>query len=258
MKALMLAAGLARRLYGDENAELPKALLAFEGESLLHRHIEALRSCGVDELHLVVGHRSDDLLAEADRIAPAGFVKSIFNPRYREGPILSVACGGDVMRSGDSVIFMDADVLYHPDILRRLVRSAHRNCFVFDREFQSTDDFVKVCLKDEVVVDFGKKLTRAYDTICEWPGFMKMSPEIAAMVADNADEIIASGEIEGAYERAMCAALYSEPMGTFGYEDITGVPWVEIDYESDLRKAATQVIPRIAEFGENPDVSKAG
>ena len=29
MKSLMLAAGLARRLYGDENTELPKALLTF-------------------------------------------------------------------------------------------------------------------------------------------------------------------------------------------------------------------------------------
>jgi len=39
-------------------------------------------------------------------------------------------------------------------------------------------------------------------------------------------------------------------LGTFGYEDITGIPWVEIDYESDLKKAATQVILRIIEFGE--------
>ena len=76
-----------------------------------------------------------------------------------------------------------------------------------------------------------------------------MAPDIAAKVADHADRIVASGEIEGAYERAMCAVLHSEPPGTFGYEDITGIPWVEIDYESDLRKAATQVIRRIAEFG---------
>lgn len=249
MKALMLAAGLARRLYGDENAELPKALLTFEGESLLRRHIKALRSCGVEELNLVVGYRSDDLLAEANRVAPAGFVESVFNSRYREGPILSLACGAAVLRSGSPVVFMDADVLYHPDILDRLVHSPHRNCFVFDREFQSTDDFVKVCLKDDVVVDFGKQLTREHDTVCEWPGFLKMSPEVAARVADEADRIIAAGEVEGAYERAMCAVLYTEPAGAFGYEDITGVPWIEIDYESDLRKAVTQVIPRIAEFG---------
>ena len=249
MIALMLAAGLARRLYGDENDNLPKALLSFGGESLLQRHIEILKACDVEKLFLVVGHRSDDLLAEAQRIAPDGFVKSVFNPHYHEGPILSLACGGPALRSGSLVVFMDADVLYHPDILHRLVRSSHDTCFVFDREFQSTDDFVKVCLRDGQVVDFGKTLTREYDMVCEWPGFIKMAPDIAAKVADHADRIIASGEIEGAYERAMCAVLHSEPTGTFGYEDITGIPWVEIDYESDLKKAATQVIPRIAEFG---------
>ncbi|MEK9726205.1 MAG: NTP transferase domain-containing protein [Rhodospirillaceae bacterium] len=254
----MLAAGLGRRLYGDENEELPKALLTFEGESLLHRHVAALIAAGVDGLHLVVGHRSEDLLAEAERVAPAGFVTSVFNPRYREGPILSLACGAPLLRSGEPVVFMDADVLYHPDMLRRLVRSPHGTCFVMDRQFQSTSDFVKVCLKGERVVDFGKELSREHDHVGEWPGFMKMAPDIAAKVADAADDLIARGAIEGAYERAMCAVLFDEAPGTFGCENITGIPWVEIDYENDLKKAATQVIPRIAEFDDKGAPSPAG
>ncbi len=249
MKALMLAAGVGRRLYGDENDDLPKALLSFGGESLLQRHIEILKDCAVEQLFLVIGHRSEDLIAESNRIASDGFVKTIFNPRYQEGPILSLACGSPVLRSGSPVVFMDADVLYHPEILRRLVASQHETCFVFDREFQSTDDFVKLCLLDGKVVDFGKDLIREHDTICEWPGFMKMSPDIAAKIADYAEHIVASGEIEGAYERAISAVLYKEPIGKFGCEDITGIPWVEIDYDSDLKKAVTQIIPRITRFG---------
>ena len=64
MKALMLAAGLGRRLYGDENQKLPKALLQFGGQTLIERHIRNLQDCGVDELNLIVGHRKDDLVAE--------------------------------------------------------------------------------------------------------------------------------------------------------------------------------------------------
>ena len=56
MKAIMLAAGVARRLYGEENDNLPKALLEFEVKTLLARHIEILRQLGVDELVMV----SDD------------------------------------------------------------------------------------------------------------------------------------------------------------------------------------------------------
>ncbi|MBT6885111.1 MAG: phosphocholine cytidylyltransferase family protein [Rhodospirillaceae bacterium] len=248
MKALMLAAGLARRLYGDENEELPKALLRFEGQTLLERHVSILRALGVDELMLVVGHRQADLLAEAKRVAPEGFISSVFNPRFAEGPILSLACGAPVMRSGSPVIFMDADVLYPPDLLARLVQSPHPNCFIMDREFQSTDDFVRVCLNDGKVVDFGKQLTREHDAVGEWPGFMKMSAEIAGKIADRADEIISNNEIYGAYERAMCDVLLAEPVGTFGHEDITGTPWIEIDYPEDLDKAETKVIPKIAAY----------
>ena len=246
MKSLMLAAGLARRLYGGENTELPKALLTFGGESLLCRHITILIECGIEELFVVVGHRSEDLISEAKRVAPPNFVKFIHNPRYREGPILSLECGSEVLRAGSHVIFMDADTLYHPNILRRLVNSAHNTCFVLDREFQSTDDFVKVCLRDGQVVDFGKNLSGCYDLVGEWPGFMKMSPEIATKVADEADQIVSSGEVEGAYERAIQAVLRNETIGTFGFEDITGMPWIEIDYESDLEKATLQIIKRIS------------
>ena len=247
MKSLMLAAGLARRLYGGENTELPKALLTFGGESLLSRHISTLRECGIEELFLVVGHRSEDLISEANRIAPPNFVKFIYNPRYREGPILSLECGSEVLRAGNPVIFMDADTLYHPNILHRLVGSEYDTCFVVDREFQSTDDFVKVCLRDGQVVDFGKNLSGSYDLVGEWPGFMKMSPEIASKVADEAGRIVSNGEVEGAYEQAIQSVLHNETIGTFGFEDITGMPWIEIDYESDVEKASLQIIQRISE-----------
>ena len=246
MRSLMLAAGLGRRLYGDENSELPKALLTFGEESLLCRHITILRECGVEELSIVVGHRSEDIISEAKRVAPPNFVKFIYNPRYREGPIFSLECGAEVLRAGNSIIFMDADTLYHPNILHRLVESSHNTCFVLDREFQSTDDFVKVCLREGQVVDFGKNLSGSYDLVGEWPGFMKMSPDIAKKVANEADQIISSGDVEGAYERAIQAVLHNETIGTFGFEDITGIPWIEIDYESDLEKAVSQILPKVS------------
>ncbi len=248
MKVLMLAAGLGRRLFGDNNDDLPKALLRFEGQSLLERHIELLQAHNVEQLALVVGHRKGDLIREADRVARPGFIRAIENPRYREGPILSLATGEEVLRGGDDVMFMDADVLYHPLMLEKLIVSPARNSFVFDREFQSDDDPVKLCLKDDVLVDFGKVIEADYDTVGEWPGFMKMDGRIAARVMDAAAAIIERGEIEGAYERAMCAVLKSEPIGTFSVEDITGIPWIEIDYPTDLTKATSKVFPRISDY----------
>jgi choline kinase len=247
MKALMLAAGLGRRLYGEQNQELPKALLQFGGQTLIERHIRILQDCGVDELNLIVGHRKDDLLAEVMRVAPDGFVKSFYNPRYREGPKHSLALGEEVLRSGDDILFMDADVLYHPNLLHQLVNSKHKTCFVIDQEFQSTDDFVKICINDGEIVNFGKSLGNDYDIVGEWPGFFKMSAKIASQIADSVLGFIARGEDGGAYEDSFCEILKKSTPGTFRYEDITGTAWVELDYDSDIEKATESIFPRLEE-----------
>ena len=257
MKALMLAAGIGRRLFGDNNYDLPKALLRFKGQSLLERHIELLQAYNIDELVLIVGHRKEDLVAEAMKFARDGFVQCIENPRYKQGPILSLAQGEEVLRSGSDVLLMDSDVLYHPLMLEKLIVSRQKNCFIFDQVFQSEEDPVKLCLKEGLIVDFGKAIEEPYDTVGEWPGFMKMESRIAGLLMDAVEKIIASGETEGSYERAITAVLKSEPLKTFGHEDITNIPWIEIDEPRDLEKAISEVFPRISDYllearAENP------
>jgi choline kinase len=31
----------------------------------------------------------------------------------------------------------------------------------------------------------------------------------------------------------------------FDYEDITGLPWIEIDFEEDIRKAEAEILPKL-------------
>ncbi len=257
MKAVMLAAGVARRLYGDENDNLPKALLEFEGRTLLARHIEILRQFGVDELVMVVGHRKEDLYAEIEAVSPDGFVRTVFNPRYKEVPILSLAAAAGELRSGDEALFMDADVLYHPELMRRAIESPFENCFIMDREFEPDSDPVKLCLRDGELIDFGKQVTDDYDVIGEWPGFLKMSAEIAAKIADSAERHAGKDEMIVNYEPAMREVLVTEPVGTFGVEDITGIPWIEIDFPSDLIRAEEFIYPEVVDFiVENEDAGE--
>ena len=253
MKAVMLAAGVGRRLYGDGNDNLPKALLRFDGKTLLARHVEILREFGIDELVLVIGHRKEDLLAEAAAVAPDGFVRSVFNPRFNEGPIVSLWTAGEEMRSGDEILFMDADVLYPPEMMGRLLHSPHENCFVMDHDFEPGEDPVKICLRDGVVVDFGKKVTEDHDDIGEWPGFLRMSADISTKVADAAQAYIDNGEIHITYEEAMRDVLHAEPPGAFGYEDITGIPWIEIDFPEDLSRAEGITYQQVTDYvSEDP------
>ncbi len=256
MKALMLAAGIGRRLYGDDRAQPPKAVLEFGGKTLLRRHIENLKAFGVEELVLVLGHRKEEILAEADAASAPGFVRWLHNPRYRGGPVISLWTARELLRSGSDVLFMDADVLYHPELLGRLLRSPHENCFIYDRDFEAGDEPVNLCLEGGRPVEFGKKISGAFETRGEWPGFLRLSAAIAAKLADAVQTYIDRADMAAAYEPAMRDVLLAEPAGTFGAEDVTGIPWIEIDFPSDLIRAEHHVLPLIGKPIEELQATK--
>jgi choline kinase len=253
MKVIMLAAGIGRRLHGEENDQPPKALLRFGGKTLLARHIEILYGYGIEQMIIVVGHRKETLQSEAlatiaDLGAPENFLQFIFNSRYQESGLLSLGMADAVLCGGDDILFMDADVLYHPELIRRIIQSLHKNCFSIDREFEYGDEPVKVCLKDGKIIDFGKVVTDDYEVIGEWPGFLKMSSKIAASVADAVQNHIQEDVNFVDYETAMRDVLLTEPLGTFGCEDITGIPWTEIDFPDDVIHAGEVILPSMQNF----------
>ena len=247
MKAFMLAAGVGRRLYGSRDEEPPKVLLRFEGETLLRRHIRFLKEFGIDELVMILGYRKDDILAEAANAGAGDYVTGVYNPRFREGPLLSLWTGCQVLRSGEPILFMDSDVLYAPSLLGRLIEDASENCFLFDRRIDPQEDPVSLCIRGDAPVDFGKGVEGEFDAVGEWPGFLKMSARVAARVADAAEAFVADGRLGVAYEETIGAVLKSEPPGTFGYVDVSDVPWIEIDFQSDLERAKHIIMPRITD-----------
>ena len=102
----MLAAGLGRRLYGHDSDQSPKALLRFNEMTLLERHISILTSCGIEELIIVVGYKSHEIISEVNKVAPPSFTSFIFNERFKEGPKISLACADEVLRSGSDLLFI--------------------------------------------------------------------------------------------------------------------------------------------------------
>ena len=155
MNSIMLAAGIGSRLSDNKNHP-PKCLLRFNGKSLLNRHIEILKFCGIKKLTLVVGYRADEIEAEISKIDKTGFVETIFNPEYLLGSIVSLSCARQTMESGSDILFMDADVLYHVDLIQRLVSSTHDSHILYDRNFEPGDDPVLLCFSDTKILEFKK------------------------------------------------------------------------------------------------------
>lgn len=245
MHAIILAAGVGSRLFGDSRSQPPKSLIEFDGKTLLARHFDYLLALGVEKLTLVVGYRKDLVIAEAERCAPPGFLELIENPMYRGGSIISMWYARETYRRGKQVLFMDADILYDPAILYRLIDSSEDSAFVYDDDLDEGDDPVRICLRDGLVVDFGKRIVGQFDAVGEWPGFMKVSPDTGKLLASSLENYIEGGQLMGTYEEAIRDVIIGGPKNVFGIVDVSDIDWIEIDFPEDLERAREVILPKL-------------
>ena len=236
--AIILAAGVGRRL---QSRDLPKSLLSFSGRSLLERHVRALRAIGVEDIHVVGGHRIDAISDELTRIG--GPVHLHENEHYTRGSMLSLMVMAPLLRAGKSIVLMDADVLFDPDMLERLVDSRYPNSLLVDMH-PVDEEAVKLCFRDGAIVDFHKRPEHAYDTCGESIGFFRFSPVMASALADRCDRHIGDGRLDLEYEAPLRELLIAQP-DAFGAEDVTGMPWIEIDFDADVERAHREILPRL-------------
>lgn len=248
MKIAMMAAGIGSRLESGDEGQ-PKAMLRFDGKTLLQRHLEILRAEGFDDMTIVVGHQADVIRQELQRLGASYWVKTLFNDDYRSSSLLSLWCLRDVFASGEPVIYMDADVLYDHRLMGRLVRSSWPSSLLIDRDFEADDEPLKVCIEGGVIVDFHKQIrATAYDDIAEWVGFARFSTTGALRLVDATRRYVDDGKIDRIYEEPMRDVILGAPQGEFGFEDVTGLPWTEIDFPEDLRRAREHILPQLQDI----------
>jgi choline kinase len=241
-RALILAAGQGCRL--GLNAP-PKALLRFHGRSLLARHLDTLAACGVRQVAVVVGYRSEDVRAELCAVRSEVRVELIENPAFRDGSIVSLWQARPLLECGSAVILMDADVLYDLRLMERLLGSRHENCFLLDRAIEPGEEPVKLCISGGRIVDFHKRPQIDHDWHGESVGFFRFSPDIAAELAARADDYVAGGRIQTDYEEPIRDLVLARNGRGLGFEDISGLPWIEIDFPEDVEKASSTVLPSL-------------
>ena len=240
--AIILAAGVGHRL---GNAA-PKVLLEFGGKSLLARHLAALHANGVGDIALTVGHRADLIRAELSRLGALDRVALVENPRYREGSIVSLAVQGARLTAGNRVLLMDGDVLYDDRMIARLLRADADNVLLLDQTIEPGDEPVKICLRGQTIVDFAKLPEHPYDRHGESVGFFRFSVGMAAALAERALAYVEAGRASAEYEAAIRDLILAHP-DHFGYEDISDLPWTEIDFEADVARARHDILPRLRE-----------
>jgi choline kinase len=241
--AIILAAGVGNRMGLAE----PKILLEFGGKTLLERHLAALHANGVQDIAITVGHRAELIRAELSRLGVLDRVALVENPRYREGSVASVAVQGLRLGGGGTVLLMDGDVLYDSRMIARLLEAAPENVLLFDQTIEPGDEPVKICLRGDAIVDFAKLPEHPHERRGESVGFFRFSASMATALAERAIAYVENGRAGQEYEAAIRDLILAHA-GRFGCEDISDLPWTEIDFEADVVRAREEILPRLEEI----------
>jgi choline kinase len=246
VNAIILAAGVARRL-APLTDKTHKALLPVGGRPLLARMLAALADSGIRETTIVVGHCADQVRALAGRRVARMAIRYIENPAYTKGSVLSLYAARQQLT--EPALVMDADVLFPRELLRRLLAVPAPSALLIDRGFTDTGEEVKLYTRRDRVIALGKKIVpEAWETVGEGVGFFKCGAEAGPEFVAAMEHVIASGDGLNEYEDALHILLQRVHVG---WVDVTGLPWTEIDFAEDLRRAEDEVLPRVRDLDQN-------
>jgi choline kinase len=240
MNAVILAAGVARRLAPLTDAT-HKCLLPVGGRPLLARMLAALEQAGVKQTVLVVGHCAEQIRALAGDKLGTMRVRYVHNPEYVKGSVLSLHAARAYLM--EPALVMDADVLFPRELLRRLVDTPAPSALLLDRGFADTGEEVKLYTRGDRVIALGKKIVpAAWESVGEGVGFFKCGAEAGPEFVRLLRQVIDEGDGLNEYEDALHLLLSRRHVR---WVDVTGLPWTEIDFVEDLRRAEADVLPDV-------------
>jgi L-glutamine-phosphate cytidylyltransferase len=149
-RAVILAAGAGVRL-GALTLDSPKCLLPINGRALLDYQLETLAEAGITDITVVAGHLADRVVQHV-----AGRCRVIRNDRYASSnSIVSLHAAAEMVRGSDFP-FQNADVLYSPAIVKRLLQSPHANACLVDPLRPHVDGEFHVELRQGRIVRYSR------------------------------------------------------------------------------------------------------
>ena len=243
MKAVILAAGVGRRLRAVTQHR-PKCLIAIGGRSLLYRCFDALRQRGVTRICLVVGYKQD-MIREAVAAYPFPLdVTCLVNVGFERGSIGSLWVARQAL--DDDAVIMDADLLFHPALLDRLLSSPSPNALLVDETVTQQTEECMVAVCEGRVVALSKRIPKGYDALGEGVGLLRVAHAAVPVLLRSVEACVNRGLPDLEYEDALEDFFREIPVG---FETIGGLPWIEIDFPEDVERAQNHILPRLGEAG---------
>ena len=239
MKAIILAAGPGSRML-PHTQHRPKCLMKIGGHPILHYQLAALRHCGIHDICIVVGYLADRIKEHVT--VPVTFIE---NGEYAStGSSYSLSLAREFMLDG--FVYLNSDLVFHPDMLKALLTAAAPNAVIVDRQVHLTSDMQKAEMNGDRIVRMGKHLA-AETAAAEVVGPVKFGASGARRIVDFLDTLVASGDRNRwAYE---VFGLLADELDFTGVDN-PGCFWAEVDTPAEALEANQRIPRTLVDFAD--------
>ena len=237
MKAVILAAGRGTRLRPLTD-ECPKCMVRLGDKPLVAYQIEAMRDCGIEDISIVTGYRSELVTLEG--------VKKFVNRDYETtNMVATLMSAGEYL--DDELIVSYGDIVYEKSVLSKLIESKSDVSVVVDLDWR---EYWQVRMEDPLqdaetlkmdseghIVELGKKPSSYSEIEAQYIGLMKFSSAVLPEIISLYDSLDSELLYDGKSKREMYMTTFLEEISR-NIAPLKAVPihngWMEVDTPSDL------------------------
>lgn len=237
MKALMLAAGMGKRL-GKFTNNNTKCMVEIAGKKLIDRAIEAVKKAGIKEMIIVVGYCGENLIRYINENHSDGSVnfKFIDNKDYAiSNNIYSFYMAREYLVE-DDIILLESDLIYDTSIIKKLVEDPHSTIAAVAKYASWMDGTCVTLDENNDIVQFVDKVDMDFasgEQYYKTVNIYKLSKEFNKRIyIPFLEAYMKAYGLNSYYETVLKVISPLAESKIYGY-DIGNMPWYEIDDAQD-------------------------
>lgn len=236
MKAVILAAGIGSRLR-PITYEKPKCLTKVYGKSILEKQIENMYQCGIFEVIIVTGYRSEAVfnlnLKERFRKMKLHFIENEYYEMTNNMYSLYLT---RFLINNESFILCNGDVFFEASILRQLLSSEREDLIAVDKGIFNNESMKIKTDGSNKIIDISKEIVESDAAGCSIDIY-KFSGLSSSILFEEIEKMIEIEKKSKEWTEIALQRLFQTNRINMEPMDIAGAKWVEIDDHKDLAEA---------------------
>lgn len=164
MKAVIVAAGMGSRLWGETLKNMPKCLLPFGNETILSTIMKNLSKVDIKDFVIVIGYQSKRIIHYLKMNNNFGYnISFVENPDWQKGNGISVLVAEQEVGDENFLLSM-SDHIVSVNALSRIAKSQNvNNLLLVDPrigDIFDIDDATKVEVQGNAILNIGKAIAK--------------------------------------------------------------------------------------------------